>query len=334
MILMEKNDLNLNEERERLLTFLFRKRKIILTFSFVVSALTFGLSYLITPLYLSTAIVFPAASSSVSFSEQRNTKASSMDFGEEEQAEQLVQILQSAEIKDLIVEKYDLMNHYNIKEGDVNKYDKLNTAYEGHFSFERTRFGSIKIDVLDRDPKLAAKMANEIISLIDTVKNNIIRKRTLPAFKITKRKKEQLENEINTLLNKMDSLSKLGVVSLDVRSRLFQALVDSKNPKEKAQLQQKIEINSLLGSTFDGLERKRNEKIIKLEDFKVAYEQAESDAAVDFSHKFVVQRAKVADKKDQPKRIIMTIIAAFGSLIFIVFSLLIVERYKELKLKS
>ena len=74
--------------------------------------------------------------------------------------------------------------------------------------------------------------------------------------------------------------------------------------------------------------------IIKLEDFKVAYKQAESDAAVDFSHKFVVQRAKVADKKDQPKRIIMTIIAAFGSFIFIVFSLLIIERYKELKLKS
>ena len=331
---MEQTDLNLNKERERLLTFLFRKRKIILSFSFVASALAFGLSYLITPLYLSTAIIFPAASSSVSFSEQRNTKASSMDFGEEEQAEQLVQILQSAQIKDLIVEKFDLMKHYNISESDGYKYDKLNKAYEGHFSFERTRFGSIKIDVLDRDPKLAARMANEIVSLIDTVKNNIIRKRTLPAFEITKRKKEQLENEINALLNEMDSLSKLGVVSLDVRSRLFQALVDSKNPQEKKLLQKKIEINSLLGSTFDGLERKRNEKITKLEDFKVAYEQAESDAATDFSHKFVVQRATVADKKDQPKRLIITIIAAIGSFIFIVFSLLLIDRYKELKLNS
>ena len=331
---MEQTDLNLNKERERLLTFLFRKRKIILSFSFVASALAFGLSYLITPLYLSTAIIFPAASSSVSFSEQRNTKASSMDFGEEEQAEQLVQILQSAQIKDLIVEKFDLMKHYNISESDGYKYDKLNKAYEGHFSFERTRFGSIKIDVLDRDPKLAARMANEIVSLIDTVKNNIIRNRTLPAFEITKRKKEQLENEINALLNEMDSLSKLGVVSLDVRSRLFQALVDSKNPQEKKLLQKKIEINSLLGSTFDGLERKRNEKITKLEDFKVAYEQAESDAATDFSHKFVVQRATVADKKDQPKRLIITIIAAIGSFIFIVFSLLLIDRYKELKLKS
>ena len=239
---MEQTDLNLNKERERLLTFLFRKRKIILSFSFVASALAFGLSYLITPLYLSTAIIFPAASSSVSFSEQRNTKASSMDFGEEEQAEQLVQILQSAQIKDLIVEKFDLMKHYNISESDGYKYDKLNKAYEGHFSFERTRFGSIKIDVLDRDPKLAARMANEIVSLIDTVKNNIIRKRTLPAFEITKRKKEQLENEINALLNEMDSLSKLGVVSLDVRSRLFQALVIQKTLRKRNYYKRRLKL--------------------------------------------------------------------------------------------
>ena len=177
-------------------------------------------------------------------------------------------------------------------------------------------------------------MANTIVSLIDTVKNEMIRERTLPAFEITKRKKEQLDNEINEILNEMNRLSELGVVSIDVRSRLFQALVDSKNPAEKEQLREKIEANSKYGSTYDGLERKRNEKIVKMEDFKVAYEQAESDAATTFSHKFIVEKAEVADRKDQPKRIIITIIAAIGSFVFIVFCLLIIERYRELKMKS
>ena len=190
-----------------------------------------------------------------------------MDFGEEEQAEQLVQILQSAQIKDRIVEKYDLMKHYSINKNDEFKYDKLNTAFEGHFSFERTRFGSIKIDVLDHDPKLAAEMANEVVSLIDTVKNSIIRKRTLPAFKITKRKKEHLENEIAAISKEMKRLTGLGVVAVNVRSRLYQALVDSKNPQEKAQLKAKIAVNNTYGSTFDGLDRERIEKIIILEDF-------------------------------------------------------------------
>ena len=330
---MENQGLNLTEEREKLLGFLFRRRKIVIGFTFFVTIASYGLSFLITPLFLSTAIVFPSASSSVSFYESRNVKASSMDFGEEDQAEQLVQILQSSRIRDYVVSKYDLINRYDISDSDPNKMFKLNNAFIGHFSFERTRFGSIKIDVLDEDPKLAAEMANAVVNLIDTVKNQMIQERALPAFEITKRKKKQLDNEIEVLLTKMDSLAKLGVVSLDVRSRLFQALVDSKNSNEKDEIRKKIDVNSNSGSLFDGLERSRNEKISKLEDFKVAYEQAESDASTNFSHKFIVQSADIADRKDQPKRLILTLVAAVGSFIFIVFCLLIIERYRELKRK-
>lgn len=328
---MENQELNLTEEREKLLAFLFRRRKLVIGFTLAVSIAAYALSFLITPLFLSTAIVFPSKSSSVSFYESRNVKASSMDFGEEEQAEQLVQILQSSRIRDFVVSKYNLIDRYNIGSDDPNKMFKLSKAYEGHFSFERTRFGSIKIDVLDEDPKLASEMANAVVGLIDTVKNEMIQERTLPAFEITKRKKDQLDTEIQALLDEMDRLAKLGVVSLDVRSRLFQALVDSKSSAEKEELRQKIDVNSKYGSLFDGLERSRNEKITKLEDFKVAYEQAESDASTKFSHKFIVQNAEVADRKDQPKRMILTIVAAIGSFIFIVFCLLILERYRELK---
>jgi deoxyadenosine/deoxycytidine kinase len=122
-------------------------------------------------------------------------KAAAMDFGEEEQAEQLVQILQSSRIKDRIIKKYDLLADYEISENDPNKYYKLNKAYYGNFSFNRTRYGSIQIDVLDKDPKKAAAMANDIVDLIDTVKNEMIRERTIPAFAINLRKKKQMEHE-------------------------------------------------------------------------------------------------------------------------------------------
>ena len=79
---MENQELNLNEEREKLLAFLFRRRKIVIGFTLLVSIAAYSLSFLITPLFLSTAIVFPSKSSSVSFYESRNVKASSMDFGE------------------------------------------------------------------------------------------------------------------------------------------------------------------------------------------------------------------------------------------------------------
>ncbi len=321
----------LTKERSALLAFLWKNKKVLVIITGVAFVVSVVVSLLLTPLYLSTAVVFPTASSNVSFSEQRNVKAGSMDFGEEDQAEQLVQILSSSRIKDKIVAKYDLLKHYEIDPNDENKNFKLNEEYNDHFSFTRTKFGSIQIDVLDKDPELAAKMANDIVDLIDTVKNEMIRERTRPAFEINIRKMKQLEKDKDSVINRLDSLAKLGVVSTDVRSNLFQALVDSKSPEEKRDIKAQIEANMKFGSLFDALEHKRNEMIINIETFKVAYEQAESDANAQFNHKFVVEKAVVADKKEKPKRMIIVLVATLGGFVLGVFFLLIRDKIQELK---
>lgn len=320
-----------DKERQNLLIFIWKRRKTILIFTSVAAVLSVGISLLLTPLYRSTAIVFPAATSTVSFSEQRNAKAAAMDFGEEEQAEQLVQILHSSRIRDRIVDQFGLMEHYDIDADDQNKHYKLVKEYNNHFFFVRTRYGSIQIDVLDREPQKAADMANKIVELIDSVKNEMVAERTIPAYEINKRKKEQMERDREIVLRKLDSLAELGVVSLDGRANLFQAYVDAKNPQEKAEIKKTIDVNMQHGSLFDGLEFIRNEKIVKLEDFMESYEQAESDANTLFNHKFVVEKAVVADKKDKPKRLIIVLLATIGAFVFIIFALLLKERLDELK---
>jgi tyrosine-protein kinase Etk/Wzc len=326
--------INLQEERMGLIQFIWKSKKPILIITSIAAIASIVVSFLITPLYLSSAIVFPAATSNVSFSDQRNAKAAAMDFGEEEQAEQLVQILQSSRIKDRIVSKYNLLADYEISENDPNKYYKLNKAYYGDFTFNRTRFGSIQIDVLNKDPKKAAAMANDIVDLIDTVKNEMIRERTMPAFEINLRKKKQMEHERDSLLTRLEELAQLGVLPNDVRATLYQALVDSKNAAEKTEIQRKIDINTKYGSVYDGLEYQRNEKIVKIEDFRVSYEQAESDANAKFNHKFVVEKAVVADRKEKPKRMIIVLVSTIGGFIFGLFFLLIQQRIKELKLNE
>jgi uncharacterized protein involved in exopolysaccharide biosynthesis len=159
----------------------------------------------------------------------------------------------------------------------------------------------------------------------------MVAERTWPAFEINKRKKEQLEQERKDVLFKLDSLAELGVVSLEGRTNLFQAYVDSKSAQEKAEIKKTIDINMKHGSLFDGLEFIRNEKIMQLEEFLVSYEQAESDAYSVFNHKFVVERAVVADKKDKPKRMIIVLLSTIGAFIFMVFALLIKDRLNELK---
>ena len=261
-------------------------------------------------------------------------KLLAMDFGEEEQAEQLVQILSSSRIRDRIVKKYDLFAAYDIKKTDPNKNYKLNKAYNEHFSYARTRYGSIQIDVLDESPQRAANMANDIVELIDTIKNEMIRERTLPAFQINLRKKQQMEKERDSILSKLESLAALGVLPNDARATLYQALVDSKSPAEKEEIRKKIELNNKYGSIYDGLEYQRNEKIVKIEDFRVSYEQAESDANANFTHKFVVERAVVADRKEKPKRMIIVLVSTVGGFLFGLFFLLIRQRIAELKLNA
>lgn len=326
--------LNLQQERFGLIQFIWKNKKPIIIITSFATIVSIVVSFLITPMYLSSAIVFPAASGNVSFDAQRNVKAAAMDFGEEEQAEQLVQILQSSRIKDRIVKKYHLLADYEISENDPNKNYKLNKAYYGNFTFNRTRFGSIQIDVLDKDPKKAADMANDIVDLIDTVKNEMIRERTIPAFEINLRKKKQMEHERDSLLTRLEELAQLGVLPNDVRATLYQALVDSKSPAEKTEIQRKIDINTKYGSVYDGLEYQRNEKIVKIEDFRVSYEQAESDANAKFNHKFVVEKAVVADRKEKPKRMIIVLVSTIGGFIFGLFFLLIQQRIKELKLNE
>jgi LPS O-antigen subunit length determinant protein (WzzB/FepE family) len=196
--------------------------------------------------------------------------------------------------------------------------------------YVRTRYGSIQIDVLDRDAKLAADMANKIVDLIDTVKNNMVAERTWPAYEINKRKKEQLEKEREELVHRLDTLSAMGVMSLDGRTELFQALVNA-GGADKADIKKIIDVNIKYGSTFDALDFSLKEKITQLELFKVSYEQAESDAYAIFNHKFVVERAVVADKKDKPKRLIIVLLATIGAFVFTLFTLLISDRLNELK---
>ncbi len=328
---MEQENIEFEKQRQNLLLFVWKKRRIIGIVTGVAGVVALVVSFLLTPLYLSTAIVYPTATSTVSFSEQRNAKASSMDFGEEEQSEQMVQILQSSRIRDKIVKQFDLFKHYDIDMDDPNKFYKLGKAYEQHIQFIRTRYGSIQIDVLDTDKELAAVIANKIVDLIDTVKNDMVKERTIPAFEINQRKKLLIESSLLDIRKKLDSLSSLGVVTSEGRATLFAAYNEAKGGEDRKFFKDQIDINMRHGAEFDGLAMLRDEKIVKLSEFEVAYEQAESDAYANFNHKFVVERAVVADKKEKPKKAIIIIISVLATFIFMVFALLIQDRIRELR---
>lgn len=323
----KKSDQNTNE----LLVFTYKNRKVLIFTGIIAAIISIVVSLMLPVLYESNAIVFPTATSTVSFNPLSNAKASSMDFGEEENAEQLIQILQSSPLRNRVIQEFDLAKVYDIDPNDKSYYYKLGQEYKSHIRFERTRFGSINISVLDQDPQLAANIANKIVQLIDTVKNDLIKERTVPAFEINKRKLNQLIESQEILNKELDSLSQLGVIDAKSRSSLFAALTESKTSEDKAFFKNQIDVNLKYGARYDALADLREFRIEKMTEQEVSYEQAESDALENFNHKFVVESAVASDKKAKPKRMIIVLVFTLTSIILMFIALLIRDRVRTVK---
>src|SRR5699024_7583983 len=136
---------------------------------------------------------------------------------------------------------------------EKNFHYKLGKKYDKHISFSRTKFGSVEIEVLDEVPERAAEIANKIVDLIDTVKNEVIKKRTIPAYEINKRKIEQLRESQEALNTEMDSLAAMGVVNDKARSSLYEALNQVKSSADREYFMEQIKINQKYGSRYDAL---------------------------------------------------------------------------------
>lgn len=325
------NNTEQNFNSEDIISFLWAKRKIIIicTSLGVIGSVIF--SFMITELYKSTAIVYPARTSSVSLVTQLNPDENAMNFGTEEEAEQMLQILMSRRVKARIIEQFDLFASYDIDLDDPHKNSKLNKMYEERITFERTKYGSVKIEVLDEDPAKAKAMADKIVDLLDSAKNEMIQERALHQYEIVKSKYELLLNKSELYIDTLNSLQNLGVIISDTRGELYTALTNSNSAQEKEYLRNQIEVNNKYGSIYDGFKKKMDQQLEILAEMQIVYEQAETDANSKFTHKFIVEMAEEADKKAYPVRWLIVVITTISVFLFTILVLLVLNKIKELK---
>ena len=144
---------NQNFNSDELLTFLWKKRKTLIIITIVAFVVSIGGSLLMPNYYMARAIVFPTQSNSVDFN--NNSRTSVVEFGDEADAERLLQVLISPEIRDSLTYKYDLYQHYDIDSTESQAKFEFQKIYDGSVIFSRTRYNSINIDVYDKDPIVA-----------------------------------------------------------------------------------------------------------------------------------------------------------------------------------
>ncbi len=312
----------------------WRKQLIILgVLSVIVSSVV---SFMITPKYQSTVIFYPTTNNSISnalLTDLNQRQKDPLEFGEEEEAEKALQILQSSKLTERLVRNYKLMEHYKIDPNSSMKKMKLANKIGSNFSFSRTRYLSIRVDVLDEDPKKAAEMANGILDLYDSIKNEIQLEVAIPALDIVKRQMQAKEQEVNNIKNELYKLGTEGVTNYEEQSRaLAEEMYKARAKGDMKRVDDLMEQQKTLvqfGGQFTALTETLQLELDKLSDLKAKFERAEVDVKETLKNKFTVSAADVAEQRAYPVRKLIVLVTLICTILASAVFFAIYEKIKK-----
>ena len=312
----------------------YRKHLVIIGIITIILASIFSAPFFITPLYKSTVILYPTASKSISkvlLSDNPGNTKDILEFGEEEQTEQMLQVLNSNKIRDKVISKYDLLNHYKIPADYKFKMTRLFKEYESNFKFRRTEYMAVKITVLDRDAQLAADIANDIAELVDSTINQMQKEVAVKAFKIVEGKYLSLKEEIKVKEDSLTVLREYGVHDYESQSEMFNRQLAIEMAKGNTpgvqRLEKKLEILAKYGGPYVSLRDALEHDKKQLSELKARYEESKVDATESLPHKFVVSNAYRAEKKTYPIRWLIVVISLLSVLVLTTFIFGVMEVY-------
>ena len=300
--------------------------------------LSAALSYLITPKYKASVIFYPTTNNSISnalLTDLNQRQKDPLEFGEEEEAEKALQILQSSRLTERLVKNFNLMKHYKIDENSSLKNTKLQNKIESNISYSRTRYLSIKIDVLDEDPNTAADIANGVANLYDTIKNEIQQEVAVPALAIMKRALDSKQQEVNDIKGKMQKIGEDGVTNYEEQSRaLAEEIYKARSRGDISKVNDLMQEQKNLvqfGGEFTSLTETLVLELEKLSDLQQKYEKAEIDVKERLNNKFTVSAAGAAEQRAYPVRKLIVLVALISAFAAASIFFAIYEKIKGVK---
>ncbi len=344
----------------------WRKPLIVVTLLAIVLAVVFSSPLFLKPKYKGVVIMYATKTYSLSKSLMGEKYSPDvLQFGEEEEAEQLIQLINSDDVRDRLISKYDLINHYELDTTSKTLMHNLYKTMEDNISIDRTQYMSVKVEVLDENPEYAAAMANDISVFVDSAWNSIMRERSLQALDVLEVEYNRQVAYMNTLEDSLTAIRQKGVFAYDKQSKELErayvrALADYNQEsgeliimeKEKiagdkelskvrakksgaqralGQLESKKQIAAQYGGAYDNLFELLRLGRVELTKTRVKYEEARLDAEKTLPPKFVVNHAVVPDKKAYPVRWLMVVLSAFAAFTFTLVVAMLLESSDSIK---
>jgi tyrosine-protein kinase Etk/Wzc len=316
-----------NFELIEVLAFLYKWKTqllVITVLAAVVSYLASG-PWFITPKFKSSATFYPGTTNSISaalFFKLREKARDPLMFGEVEETEQFMQLLESGDLKARIINKFNLIEHYHIDPSNPNKNYLVGVQYDKNIKIKRTDFNSIEVSVLDEDPVMSATLANEVMMMADTVKTEIRRRVALQAHDVIAKEYHNKIVMIDSLKNVMKAMGEKGVYALPEQSiRLGELGKGAGDSQRKA-------LGEYSGEYTLVYQMLRYEAE-NLSDLRMRYEQSKVDAVGEMSNIFIVGYAYPPDQKATPVRSVIVLLSVLSAFILGCIAIVLLEKYRE-----
>ncbi|TSA25461.1 MAG: hypothetical protein D4R67_10010 [Bacteroidetes bacterium] len=262
----------------------------------------------ITPLYKSFATVYPS---------------NIAPYSDENETEQMIEMLNSGDIRDSVIYKFDLAAHWKIDSGYTYFLSTLHWIYSQRVKIKKTPNEAVNIEVWDPDPRMAYDMVNAIMDYY----NSKVRKLHKEKFYEVVVNYETVVNEkkmkIDSLKERAQELgTKFGLMDYPSQSReVMRALLGNggQGGRYSEALKYKKNIEE------KGPEMLLLQEMIRYESeefaiFKLDYDRALLDYNRYYTHLNLLTKPYVTDKKAYPIRwLIVT-----GSVLAVLFLTLIV----------
>tara|TARA_B100000945_G_scaffold106936_1_gene84698 strand:- start:10560 stop:11558 length:999 start_codon:yes stop_codon:yes gene_type:complete len=288
--------------------------------------------------FKSSVVIYPTTTSSVSQAllvEHNPYRKDVLEFGEEEQAEQLVQVLNSDEMRDSIVRRFDLFDHYEVNQEDVYANTIMNDLYGQAISIKKTKFNAIEISVLDKDPQVAADIANEYLVLIDFVIARIRENRALQALEVLELRKTILYQQRALTQDSLKDYRSRGIIStVHQAERLteqYAIALAANNLSGAKRIQKELNTLAQYSGAHDVLLRKSYEIEEELALIEFESDRVQIDTQYMLDNKFILNKAYPSDKKAYPIRWLIVLSSLIAVLFVSILSLSILESVNSIK---
>jgi LPS O-antigen subunit length determinant protein (WzzB/FepE family) len=250
------------------------------------------------------------------------------EYSEESYTEQMLEILNSGDIRDRMISSFNLDEHYQISPNYKYFKTALYGKYAEEVSFRKTENEAVKITVMDTDPDVACAMVDSLRKFYDKKVQSLHRIKVAEEYGIRTRELERLKKDMDSLSGCLGELgSKYGVLEITGQSEglstaYFSALSSGR-------------MNDSLKNAFVNVASKSpaaRALMLRVEGCatQVAITQVKLDDAYreltkEITYSVVVSPPYAADKKDWPKRSVIVLISVIFTLMMAMVVIGVIE---------